>query len=56
MVVHVYRKVNRFTHRLAKYAFTLPLDFHMLLATPEMVRPIVLEDAQGIVIARQVRM
>lgn len=56
MVVHVYSKVKRLADGLANYAFTLPLDFHMLLATPEVVCPIVLEDAQGMAIVRQMRM
>lgn len=52
-ISHVYREVNRLADRLANYAFSLSLGFHMCLSSFDVVNPILLEDACRCVPERQ---
>lgn len=55
-ISHVYREANRLADELANYAFSLPLGFHSFYSSPDCVRPIVLEDANGFTSSRRVRL
>ncbi|KAL9862399.1 putative RNA-directed DNA polymerase [Arabidopsis thaliana] len=55
-VSHVYREANRLADGLANYAFSLPLGFHSFNFPPDIVNPILLEDANGVSRLRFVRL
>ncbi|KAG7556617.1 Ribonuclease H-like superfamily [Arabidopsis suecica] len=55
-ISHVYREANRLADGLANYAFSLPLDFHSLISTPDCVNSIMLEDTRGSSYPRHVRL
>lgn len=55
-VSHVYREANRLADGLANYAFSLPLGFYSFNLPPDIVNPILLEDANGVSRLRFVRL
>lgn len=55
-VSHVYREANRLADGLANYAFSLPLGFYSFNLPPDIVNPILLEDANGVSMLRFVRL
>lgn len=55
-IFHVYREANRMADALANYAFSLPLGLHSFNLCPYSVNSIFVEDSNGVLYPRQVRL